>query len=164
MNTANLTITVNGQTHTIATDSRLLLLEVIRDGLGLHGTHEGCLTGDCGVCTVELDGAIVKSCTVLALSADGGQVVTVEGLGQAEPDSALKEAFRDRNAFQCGYCLPGMLFSARALLARSRQPDEGEIRKAISGNLCRCTGYESFVRAIESASQNLREREPETSS
>jgi carbon-monoxide dehydrogenase small subunit len=146
-----LRLTINGEERTAHVDDRALLIEAIRDGFGLTGSHIGCLTGDCGACTVELNGRIVKSCLELAVSAQGADVVTIEGLAEGSELTPLQEAFWNEYGFQCGYCLPGMLFSARDLLARNPSPDEHEIRYAINGNLCRCTGYHRIVKAIAAA-------------
>ena len=146
-----LELTLNGEQRTAEVDPRSLLVEAIRDGFGLTGTHIGCLTGDCGACTVELNGKIVKSCLELAAGAQGADVVTIEGLAENGQLTPLQQAFWDEYGFQCGYCLPGMLFAARDLLAHNPAPDEHEIRTAINGNLCRCTGYHRIVKAIEAA-------------
>jgi aerobic carbon-monoxide dehydrogenase small subunit len=144
-----LQLTVNGVRRSAEVDPRSLLIEAIRDGFGLTGSHTGCLTGDCGACTMELEGRIVKSCLELAVSAQGANVVTIEGLAENGQLTPLQEAFWNEYAFQCGYCLPGMLFAARDLLASNSSPNEHEIRYAINGNLCRCTGYHRIVKAIQ---------------
>jgi aerobic carbon-monoxide dehydrogenase small subunit len=146
-----LRLTVNGEERAAEVDSRSLLIEAVRDGFGLTGSHVGCLTGDCGACTMEVDGRIIKSCLELAVSAAGADVVTIEGLAENGQLTPLQEAFWNEYGFQCGYCLPGMLFSARDLLARNPTPSEQEIRYAINGNLCRCTGYHRIVKAIAAA-------------
>lgn len=146
-----LRLTVNGEEQTAEVDPRGLLIEAVRDGFGLTGSHIGCLTGDCGACTMEVNGKVVKSCLELAVSADGAEVVTIEGLAEDGRLTPLQEAFWNEYGFQCGYCLPGMLFAARDLLARNAAPTELEIRSAINGNLCRCTGYHRIVKAIEAA-------------
>jgi carbon-monoxide dehydrogenase small subunit len=146
-----LRLTVNGEERAAEVDSRSLLIEAIRDGFGLTGSHIGCLTGDCGACTVELNGKIVKSCLQLAAGANGAEILTIEGLADDGQLSPLQEAFWNEYGFQCGYCLPGMLFSARDLLATNPSPSEEEIRYAINGNLCRCTGYHRIVKAIAAA-------------
>jgi carbon-monoxide dehydrogenase small subunit len=148
-----LRLTVNGEERTAEVDSRALLIEAIRDGFGLTGSHIGCLTGDCGACTMEVDGRIVKSCLELAVSADGADVVTIEGIAENGQLTQLQEAFWSEYGFQCGYCLPGMLFAARDLLARNPSPSEHDIRYAINGNLCRCTGYHRIVKAIAAATE-----------
>jgi carbon-monoxide dehydrogenase small subunit len=149
----DLQLTLNGEPRTAEVDPRSLLVEAIRDDFGLTGTHIGCLTGDCGACTTEVNGKIVKSCLELAVSAQGAEVVTIEGLAQNGELTPLQQAFWDEYGFQCGYCLPGMLFSARDLLTRNSSPSEGEIREAINGNLCRCTGYHRIVKAIQAAAE-----------
>jgi len=151
-----ITLTVNGETRTLCCADRQLLVEVIRDGLGLKGTHVGCLSGDCGACTVEMDGKIIKSCLVLAVGADGSSMTTIEGLGTPDALSDLQQAFWDADGFQCGFCLPGHLFAARDLLAGNPDPSEAEIRDAIAGNLCRCTGYQRIVTAIADAARRAR--------
>jgi carbon-monoxide dehydrogenase small subunit len=149
--TVELHLTVNGEERAAEVDSRSLLIEAIRDGLGLTGSHIGCLTGDCGACTMEVNGRIVKSCLELAAGANGAEILTIEGLAEDGQLSPLQEAFWNEYGFQCGYCLPGMLFSARDLLATNPSPSEEEIRYAINGNLCRCTGYHRIVKAIVAA-------------
>ncbi|WP_433211275.1 (2Fe-2S)-binding protein [Dactylosporangium sp. CS-047395] len=148
-----ITVTVNGEQHTRDVEPRLLLVHFLRDELGLTGTHWGCDTSNCGVCTVTLDGVPVKSCTVLAVMADGKRVGTVEGLETADGLDKVQQGFVQCHGLQCGFCTPGMLVTARALLDRNPDPSEGEIREAISGQLCRCTGYENIVRSIRWAAQ-----------
>jgi aerobic carbon-monoxide dehydrogenase small subunit len=148
-----LRLTVNGEERTAEIDSRALLVEAIRDGFGLIGTHIGCLTGDCGACTIEMNGRIVKSCLELAVSAQRADIVTIEGLAETGQLTPLQEAFWSEYGFQCGYCLPGMLFCGRDLLARNPAPSEHDIRYAINGNLCRCTGYHRIVKAIAKAAE-----------
>jgi carbon-monoxide dehydrogenase small subunit len=151
-------MTVNGTVHEAEVESRLLLVHFLRDVLRLTGTHIGCDTTHCGACTVLLDGEPVKSCTVLAVQADGSDLTTVEGLekdGQLHP---LQEGFWQEHGLQCGYCTPGMMMTACALLARNREPSETDIRRAISGNLCRCTGYVNIVKAIQHAAAKLNEQ------
>jgi carbon-monoxide dehydrogenase small subunit len=143
-----LELTLNGERRTADVDSRSLLVEAIRDDFGLTGTHIGCLTGDCGACTVEVNGKIVKSCLELAVGANGSEIVTIEGLAEDGQLTVLQQAFWDEYGFQCGYCLPGMLFAARDLLSVNPAPNDYEIRYAINGNLCRCTGYHRIVKAI----------------
>jgi aerobic carbon-monoxide dehydrogenase small subunit len=150
-------VTVNGQRYRREVEPRLLLVQLLREELRLTGTHIGCDTTYCGACTVQLNGAPIKSCTVLAVQADGGEILTVEGLekdGQLHP---LQKAFSEHHGLQCGYCTPGMLMSAHALLANNPKPDAKAIRKAIQGNLCRCTGYQNIFKAIEAAATELRE-------
>jgi carbon-monoxide dehydrogenase small subunit len=146
-----ISVTVNGAAREAEVESRLLLVHFIRENLSLTGTHVGCDTSHCGVCTVLLDGHPVKSCTVLAVQADGCSVATVEGLEQGGKLHAVQEAFTEKHALQCGFCTPGMLMTCSALLERNKSPSEQEIREAISGNLCRCTGYLNIVRAVQHA-------------
>jgi aerobic carbon-monoxide dehydrogenase small subunit len=148
-------VTVNGTAREAEVESRLLLVHFLRDVLRLTGTHVGCDTTHCGACTVLLDGTPVKSCTFLAVQADGREVMTVEGLekdGQLHP---IQEGFWEKHGLQCGYCTPGMMLTSYALLARNRRPSELEIRQAISGNLCRCTGYVNIVKAVQYAAEKL---------
>jgi aerobic carbon-monoxide dehydrogenase small subunit len=146
-------VEVNGTRHERAVDARRLLVHFLRDELELTGTHVGCDTGNCGACTVVVDGRAVKSCMMLAAQADGTTIRTVEGLGGEDGPGALQQAFHAHHALQCGYCTPGMLMSATALLERNPAPSDREIRRAIHGNLCRCTGYVNIVRAVRAASQ-----------
>ena len=157
MATHDVRITVNGEPREAAVESRLLLVHWLRDVLRLTGTHIGCDTTHCGACTVLLDGEPVKSCTVLAVQADGGEVTTVEGLEQDGTLHPLQEGFRQEHGLQCGFCTPGMLMTGRALLERNADPSEADIRQAISGNLCRCTGYVNIVKSIEHAAAKLRQ-------
>lgn len=150
-----LRLTVNGQTVDREVEESLRLLDVLRNELLLTGTKEGCGIGECGACTVILDGKAVNSCMVLALSADGGVVETVESLGRPDRLHPLQESFLNHHALQCGFCTPGMLMSAKALLDENPQPSEEEIKEAISGNLCRCTGYVQIVEAIKDAAGRL---------
>jgi Aerobic-type carbon monoxide dehydrogenase, small subunit CoxS/CutS homologs len=149
-------VTVNGTAHDAQVESRLLLVHLLRDQLRLTGTHIGCDTTHCGACTVLLDGQPVKSCTVLAVQADGRQVSTVEGLEKDGKLHPLQEGFWEKHGLQCGYCTPGMMMTSSALLERNKNPTEGEIREAISGNLCRCTGYVNIVKAVQYAAERLR--------
>ena len=151
-------ITVNGVAQDIQVESRLLLVHLLRENLRLTGTHIGCDTTHCGACTVLLDGEPVKSCTILAVQADGARIATVEGLEQNGKLHPVQEAFWEKHGLQCGYCTPGMLMTGCALLARNKDPTEPEIRDAISGNLCRCTGYSNIVKAIQSAAERLRQQ------
>jgi aerobic carbon-monoxide dehydrogenase small subunit len=151
-------ITVNGDARDLQVESRLLLVHLLRENLRLTGTHIGCDTTHCGACTVLLDGEPVKSCTILAVQADGGRIATVEGLEQNGKLHPVQEAFWEKHGLQCGYCTPGMLMTGCALLARNKDPTEPEIREAISGNLCRCTGYSNIVKAIQSAAERLRQQ------
>lgn len=143
---------INGEDHELYTDPHRTLLEVVRDTIGLTGTKEGCGTGDCGACTVLLDGKPVNSCLVLAPEVDGQEVTTIEGLASEGRLHPVQQAFVSESGLQCGICTPGMVMSAVALLRRNPEPTETEIRYAIAGNLCRCTGYDKIVRAIEAAS------------
>jgi carbon-monoxide dehydrogenase small subunit len=152
-----ITVTVNGESHTEDVEPRLLLTVLIRDVLGLTGTHVGCDTTSCGACTVLLDGIPVKSCTVFAAQADGREITTVEGLMQEGELHPVQAAFKEEHGLQCGFCTPGMMLVGAALLERNPDPTEEEIRAAISGNLCRCTGYTNIVKAIEAAGQAKRE-------
>jgi aerobic carbon-monoxide dehydrogenase small subunit len=146
-------VTVNGETYEREVETRRLLVHLIRDDLDLTGTHVGCDTGNCGACSVILDGELVKSCMMLAVQADGASIETVEGLAQDGQLSPLQQAFSDRHALQCGYCTPGMLMSATHLLRNNPEPTESEIRKSIQGNICRCTGYVNIVEAIDAAAK-----------
>jgi carbon-monoxide dehydrogenase small subunit len=146
---------VNGRTHELLVEPRWTLTEVLREELGLTGTKQGCGLGECGSCTVLLDGEPVSSCLVLSVQADGHEITTVEGLARGERLHPLQQAFIDHGAVQCGYCTPGMLLSAKALLDRKRRPSETEIRSALSGNLCRCTGYQKIVEAVSDAGRRL---------
>jgi aerobic carbon-monoxide dehydrogenase small subunit len=148
-----ITVEVNGESYEREVDARRLLIHFIRDDLDLTGSHIGCDTGNCGACSVLLDGVLVKSCMMLAIQADGAKIETVEGLAQDGELTALQQAFTDHHALQCGYCTPGMLMSATALLRVNKQPSEVEIRKAIQGNICRCTGYVNIVEAVKAAAE-----------
>jgi carbon-monoxide dehydrogenase small subunit len=148
-------LTVNGTAHAAEVESRLLLVHFIREELRLTGTHIGCDTSHCGVCTVLLDGQPVKSCTVRAVQADGCKVSTVEGLEQGGKLHPIQEGFTEKHALQCGFCTPGMLMTCSALLERNKNPSEQEIRQAISGNLCRCTGYLNIVKAVQYAAEKI---------
>jgi carbon-monoxide dehydrogenase small subunit len=150
-------ITVNGQRHGSDVEPRLLLVHYLRDTLGLTGTHVGCDTSNCGACTVQLNGEAVKSCTVLAVQADGADVTTIEGLGEEGALHPLQEAFWEHHGLQCGYCTPGMIMAAADLLARDPDPSEHEIREALAGNLCRCTGYQNIVKAVQAAAGQMRD-------
>jgi len=146
-----LQLTVNGAVHRLEVEPRRLLVEVLREDLGLTGTHIGCDTTYCGACTVMLDGRTVKSCTVFAVQADGAQIATVEGLAAGGKLDPVQQAFADCHGLQCGYCTPGLLLSAHALLARHPRPTEEQIRKGIAGNTCRCTGYQNIFKSIVAA-------------
>jgi carbon-monoxide dehydrogenase small subunit len=154
------TLRVNGVQQTREVEPRLLLVHLLRDTLGLTGTHVGCDTSSCGACTVHLDGEAVKSCTVLAVQADGSEVTTIEGL--AAQDGTLhpmQEAFWEHHGLQCGFCTPGMIMAAADLVARNPDPSEEDVREALAGNLCRCTGYHNIVRAVLAAAQASRSQE-----
>ena len=161
--TREITLTVNGTEHTIDVEPRQLLVHAIREELDMTGTHIGCDTGNCGACTVLKDGEPIKSCLMFATQADGSELMTVEGmeeLPEARGDlHPLQEGFREEHGLQCGYCTPGMLMAGKALLDENPDPSEAEIREAISGNLCRCTGYQNIVRSIEYAAEELEEGE-----
>ncbi len=144
-------LVVNGEAHELEVEPRLLLVHALRDHLGLTGTHVGCDTSNCGACTVHLDGQAVKSCTVLAVQADGAEVTTIEGLGSPDKLHPVQEAFWQHHGLQCGYCTPGMIMAGADLLNRNPDPSEEEVRRALEGNLCRCTGYHNIVKAIMSA-------------
>ncbi|MFD4668746.1 (2Fe-2S)-binding protein [Lentzea sp. NPDC058450] len=150
-------LTVNGVEREFDADGRTLLVHAVRERAGLTGTHVGCLTGDCGACTVVLDGRTTKSCSVLALSADGGEVETVESLADGDALHPVQEAFWDEFAFQCGFCLPGMLLTAKELIESTPDPTDEQILAAINGNLCRCTGYNTIVAAVREAARRVRE-------
>ena len=156
--TRRITIRINGVSTTHEVEPRLLLVHYLRDVVGLTGTHVGCETSVCGACTVMLNGAAVKSCTVLTVQADGGEVLTIEGLAQGEELHPLQEAFWECHGLQCGYCTPGMILSAYQLLMRSPEPTEEEIRHGIEGNLCRCTGYQHIVDSVQHAARQIRSR------
>jgi aerobic carbon-monoxide dehydrogenase small subunit len=149
-------ITVNGQRRVADIEPRLLLAHLIRQGLGLTGTHTGCDTSNCGACTVLYDGRAVKSCTMLAVQADGHAITTVEGLASASELHPLQEGFKDEHGLQCGFCTPGMMLAAKALLDENPSPTEDEVRWALSGNLCRCTGYQNIVKAVLWAAEKMR--------
>jgi carbon-monoxide dehydrogenase small subunit len=146
-------LTVNGRVEEVEVEPRLLLVHLLRDELGLTGTHVGCDTSSCGACTVHVDGEAVKSCTLLAVQADGAQVTTIEGLADGDTLHPLQEAFWEDHGLQCGYCTPGMIMAAADLLARNPNPSEDEIRHGLEGNLCRCTGYHNIVRAVADAAR-----------
>ena len=156
--TQKVQIKLNGRETSAEVEPRLLLAHMIRDVLGLTGTHIGCDTSSCGACTVILDGRPIKSCTLFAVQADGREILTIEGMmrdGQLHP---LQQAFHEQHGLQCGFCTPGMILSAYALLQRNPSPSEQEIRWGISGNLCRCTGYQNIVAAIQSAAGKMRQK------
>jgi carbon-monoxide dehydrogenase small subunit len=152
----SITLAINGTTYTREVEARKLLVHLIRDDLDLTGTHVGCDTGSCGACTVHVNGLAVKSCMMLAVQADGATIDTVEGLAANDELSDLQQAFQDKHALQCGYCTPGMLMSASALLAENPHPSEHEIKEALQGNICRCTGYWNIIEAVHSAAERTR--------
>ena len=143
-----ITVTVNGQLHAGEVEPRQLLVHFLRDTLGLTGTHVGCDTSNCGACTVHLDGDAVKSCTVLTVQADGAEVTTIEGMGSEGDLHPMQEAFWEHHGLQCGYCTPGMIMAGADLIAKNPSPTEEEVREALAGNLCRCTGYHNIVKAV----------------
>jgi aerobic-type carbon monoxide dehydrogenase small subunit (CoxS/CutS family) len=147
-----ITVDVNGTTYEREVEARKLLIHFVRDDLDLTGSHIGCDTGNCGACSMIVDGVLVKSCMMLAVQADGARIETVEGLAEDGRLTKLQQAFSDHHALQCGYCTPGMLMSATALLRTNATPSEAEIRKALQGNLCRCTGYWNIIDAVKAAS------------
>jgi aerobic carbon-monoxide dehydrogenase small subunit len=157
LSAAPVTVTVNGEARSAPVETRLLLVHFLRETLGLTGTHVGCDTSSCGACTVLLDGTPVKSCTVLAVQVEGREVTTVEGLAGAAGLSPVQEGFHQEHGLQCGFCTPGMMLTATALLAENPEPSEDEIRWALSGNICRCTGYQNIVKAVQHASARMRE-------
>jgi carbon-monoxide dehydrogenase small subunit len=146
-----ITVTVNGQLHAGDVEPRQLLVHFLRDTLGLTGTHVGCDTSNCGACTVHLNGDAVKSCTVLAVQADDAEVTTIEGMGSEGDLHPMQEAFWANHGLQCGYCTPGMIMAGADLIAKNPSPTEEEVREALAGNLCRCTGYHNIVKAVMSA-------------
>lgn len=148
-------LTINGESVEAAVEPNQTLLQFLREDLGLTGTKHGCGLGDCGACTVIMDGKAVNSCLVLAVQASGKDVLTIEGMASGAELHPIQQAFVDKGAIQCGYCTPGMILSAKAFLDENPRPSENEIRTAISGNLCRCTGYQKIVEAIQAAAQDL---------
>lgn len=161
MSKHEITVTVNGQTHTAEVDSRLLLVHLIRENLELTGTHIGCDSTSCGACTVIVNGRAIKSCTMFAVQANGAEIETIEGLAQGGQLHPLQEGFWEQHGLQCGYCTPGMIMSAKHLLSKNPTPTEEEIRWGISGNLCRCTGYNKIVEAIQYAAEKMNNPETE---
>jgi len=146
-----ITVTINGTVYEREVEARKLLIHFIRDDLDLTGSHIGCDTGNCGACSVIVDGVLLKSCMLLAVQADGATIETVEGLSESGELTPLQQAFSDHHALQCGYCTPGMLMSATALLRSNPNPSEAEVRKALQGNICRCTGYWNIIEAVKAA-------------
>jgi carbon-monoxide dehydrogenase small subunit len=159
MTTQHITVTVNGEAREADVEPRLLLVHLLRDVFGLTGTHVGCDTSNCGACTIHVDGQSAKSCTMLAVQADGRSLTTIEGMASGATLHPLQQAFWDQHGLQCGFCTPGMIMQAAWLLGQNADPSEAEIRDGISGNLCRCTGYVNIVKAIQQASGTLRESE-----
>jgi carbon-monoxide dehydrogenase small subunit len=157
MSQHTITLTVNDHRHELTLDSRTLLVHALRDELGYTGTNVACETSICGACTVDVDGEAVKSCTMLAVQADGGEITTIEGLG-AESLHPVQTAFHEEHGLQCGYCTPGMIMASVELLERNPDPTDEEIRDGLEGNLCRCTGYQNIVSAVRSAAQGGRSR------
>ncbi|GAC1578217.1 MAG: (2Fe-2S)-binding protein [Candidatus Elarobacter sp.] len=153
-------LTVNGKRASLEVEPRLLLVHALRDYLNLTGTHVGCDTSSCGACTVLVDGVSVKSCTVLAVQANGREVTTIEGIGTAEELHPMQEAFWSSHGLQCGYCTTGMIVSAVDLLKRNPDPTDDQIRSGLEGNLCRCTGYENIVKSVRAAGKAMREHAP----
>ena len=154
--TVDVRLNVNGVVHELAVEPRLLLVHALRDRLGLTGTHVGCDTSNCGACTVHLNGEAVKSCTLLAVQADGQEVTTIEGLGSADDLHPMQEAFWNNHGLQCGYCTPGMIMAATGLLAENPNPTEDDVRHALEGNLCRCTGYHNIVKSVLDCAATMR--------
>ncbi|HEU5205355.1 MAG TPA: (2Fe-2S)-binding protein [Candidatus Limnocylindrales bacterium] len=155
MTKQHITVTVNGEAREADVEPRLLLVHLLRETFGLTGTHVGCDTSHCGACTVHIDGRSAKSCTLLAVQADGAEVTTIEGLSSGADLHPLQQAFWDQHGLQCGFCTPGMIMQSAWLLEQNPEPSEGEIREGISGNLCRCTGYVNIVKAIQQAAGTL---------
>jgi len=149
----SISVTINGTTYEREVEARKLLIHFIRDDLDLTGSHVGCDTGNCGACSVIVDGTLTKSCMMLAVQADGSSVETVEGLSDGDELNELQQSFKDHHALQCGYCTPGMLMSATALLRQNPHPSEDEIKKGLQGNICRCTGYWNIFEAVKAASE-----------
>jgi len=149
-------LTVNGKAVAVDVEDRTLLVQLLRDHLNLTGTHVGCDTSQCGACVVHMDGRAVKSCTMLAGQADGASVTTIEGIAKGDELHPMQAAFRDNHGLQCGYCTPGMMLTSYALLQQNPDPSEPEIRQAISGNLCRCTGYVNIIKSVQYAAAKLR--------
>jgi aerobic carbon-monoxide dehydrogenase small subunit len=159
--TRRITVTVNGEKRVADVEPRLLLAHLLRQGFKLTGTHTGCDTTNCGVCTVLVDGTPVKSCTMLAVQADGCEVMTVEGMATASELHPVQEGFKDKHGLQCGFCTPGMMLTAKAFLDKNPDPTEDEVRWALSGNLCRCTGYQNIVKSVLWAAEKLRSQSTE---
>ena len=154
---STITVKVDGVSYTDEVEPRMLLVQYLRESLGKTGTLIGCDTSNCGACTVHLDGVSVKSCTMFAVQADGHEILTVEGLAESGKLHALQQGFWDQHGLQCGYCTPGMLLTSYALLKHQENPSEADIREALAGNLCRCTGYNNIVKAVQQAAATLRQ-------
>lgn len=150
-------LTVNGKKYERTVEDRTLLVHLLRDTLQLTGTHVGCDTSNCGACTIQMDGKAIKSCTLLAAQADGSQIVTIEGMASGDTLHPLQEGFKEEHGLQCGFCTPGMIMTAADLLSRNSNPSEQEIREALEGNFCRCTGYHNIVRSIQYAAKKMAE-------
>ena len=148
MSTVKVRLNVNGVEHSLDVEPRLLLVHALRDQLGLTGTHVGCDTSNCGACTIHMNGEAVKSCTILAVQAEGAELMTIEGLGTEDNLHPMQEAFWNNHGLQCGYCTPGMIMASAALLTENPNPTEDEVRRALEGNLCRCTGYHNIVKSV----------------
>jgi aerobic carbon-monoxide dehydrogenase small subunit len=155
--THQITVTVNGRPHSLEVEPRLLLVHLLRENLGLTGTHVGCDTSHCGACTVLIDGVPIKSCTHLAVQVDGREVKTVEGLANGAELHPIQQGFKEEHGLQCGFCTPGMMLVSSVLLEENPDPSEEEIRWALSGNICRCTGYQNIVKAVQWAAKNMKE-------
>lgn len=151
MKKTNITLNVNGQAHEASVEPRELLIHVLRDRMDITGPHVGCETSHCGACTIEIDGRSVKSCTMFAVQAEGTEITTIEGLGSPDKLHVLQEQFKEHHGLQCGFCTPGMITRAHRLLIENPTPSEDDVRFGISGNLCRCTGYQNIVKAVLSA-------------
>jgi aerobic carbon-monoxide dehydrogenase small subunit len=156
--THQITVTVNGEEHSLEVEPRLLLVHLLREKLGLTGTHVGCDTTSCGACTVLVDGVPIKSCTHFAVQVDGRELKTVEGLAQAGQLHPIQEGFKEEHGLQCGFCTPGMMLVSSALLEENPDPTEEEIRWALSGNICRCTGYQNIVKSVQWAATKMKEQ------
>ena len=152
----NVSLTLNGEAVSAQVDSRTLLVEMIREHLGRTGTHVGCDTSQCGACVVHVDGRSIKSCSMLAVQANGADIVTIEGVAQNGQLHPMQEAFREHHGLQCGFCTPGMIMSALDLVEQNPDPSEKEIREWLEGNLCRCTGYQNIVRAIQAGAESMK--------
>ncbi len=162
MNKQDITLDVNGEARTVSVEPRELLVHVLREQLEITGPHVGCETSHCGACTVEIDGASVKSCTVFAVQAEGSEITTIEGLGNPDKLHVLQEQFKEHHGLQCGFCTPGMITRAHRLLKENPNPTEADVRFGIAGNLCRCTGYQNIVKAVLSAADIINNNEQET--